>query len=68
MSNSLLHIYSGISYHQCKSLVDDEISKENDIKEDGIRKEEINQMCSYVDCSLSNAQKLCPSQCFGSKY
>ena len=56
----------GISFRQCKALGDDESTKANSIKEEQVRTEETRRMCSFVDCSRSEAQEACPIKCFGS--
>ena len=63
-NNSMLLL--GITFRQAKDLCDIKISEGSSTKEIQIRNEQINEMCAYVDCSLSKSQELCPRECFGS--
>ena len=60
--------YSGLSYSQHKSLCDERILKQNNMIEDQIRSQQLDEVCRYVDCNLSNAQNMCPSFCIGSTF
>ena len=60
--------YSGLSYSQHKSLCDESTLKHNNLIEDQIRTQQMNEVCRYVDCSVSNAQTMCPNFCIGSTF
>ena len=57
----------GITFRQHKALCNVEIAEESNTKETQIRNEQINEMCAYVDCSISKSLELCPRECFRSK-
>ena len=58
----------GLSYSQHKSLCDERVLKQNNLMEDQIRTQQLDEVCRYVDCNLSNAQMMCPNICIGSTF
>ena len=52
-----------MSYQQHEDLCEKTILAEKEVEAERIRKEGLNNICPYVDCSLSESQSLCPNQC-----
>ena len=55
--------FIGISYQQHEDLCEATLLAEKEVEAERIRKEGLNNICPYVDCSLSESQSLCPNQC-----